>query len=148
MWYLLVVWAVELEFYVLKTHTTPYPQSTTRASDPVGIRFCAEDLTGCHPGGAGPPAAADHSVCVVKSREGRQKLGHLGLEHPFRPLNILRQAQVCFAQLSFNTVRRQQAGAQLTDEKLLDRAAAEACQLLLGLGDSRGGLGASGVRLR
>ena len=24
MWYILVVWAVELEFYVLKTHTTPY----------------------------------------------------------------------------------------------------------------------------
>ena len=98
--------------------------------------------------GARGPLRLPITVCVVKSREGRQKLGHLGLEHPFRPLNILRQAQVCFAQLSFNTVRRQQAGAQLTDEKLLDRAAAEACQLLLGLGDSRGGLGASGVRLR
>jgi len=23
-WYILVVWAVELEFHVLKTHTTPY----------------------------------------------------------------------------------------------------------------------------
>ena len=66
-------------------------------------------------------------------------------------LNTLRQSQIRFAQLSCNTVRRQQASAQLADQKLLKRAAAEARQLLLGHGDSRGGrggLGASGARLQ
>ena len=43
MWYLLVVWAVELEFYVLKTHTTPYHRLVLRRpptpSAPVKIVF-------------------------------------------------------------------------------------------------------------
>ena len=52
------------------------------------------------------------------------------------------------AQLSSNTEWREQAGAQLADEKFLERAAAELRQLLLGLVEPRGGLSASGARLR